>query len=68
METLRQIFALTQIQNYNEQINDKHINILNLENDINNIKTCIKNTENILAKYDVQTIDISIIKLYKNIS
>jgi DNA repair exonuclease SbcCD ATPase subunit len=68
METLRQIFALTQGQNYNEQINDTRINILNLENNINNIKACIKNTENILAKYDVQTIDNHIIKLYNKIN
>jgi len=68
METLREIFALTHESNYNEKINDTRINILNLENNINNIKTCITDTQNILVKYDVQTIDKSIIEIYKYVN
>ena len=66
IEKLRYILVLIPETNYNEQINTTNINILNLENYINNIKNCIKNTETILIKYDEKTINKYIMKIYDN--
>jgi DNA repair exonuclease SbcCD ATPase subunit len=68
VENLRDIFALSYVPNFNEQLNKTNINILNLENNINYTNACIKNIQNILSKYIVKTIDESIIQKYNTIN
>jgi DNA repair exonuclease SbcCD ATPase subunit len=68
LENLKQICISTEIPDYNQQINDTQINILNIENDINNLQSNINNIQNIIDKYDGITIDDNINILYNSLN
>ena len=48
VENLRDIFTLIDGTNINDRINKTNINILNLENNIDNVNSSIKNIYNLL--------------------